>query len=264
MKIWVLIVIAFLALATIIVWTFATAALYSRGQCRTYPYYWCDTKWQCCGTANNNENCPAAGGSGLGGSYNITDKFYGTNTDSNLGDDDHNLYYHLCIAPSNSIIASNPGTSLACLYSPGPNGPISCNGYLPSSIPNIDPTLPPYNNGQYVASDCNLPTPGLGCYGLQGRCKYANIDDPVDPDGTTTTPYLPLYPDSNNTQGQGYYQNPQIGDPNIKPYKSGYYFAGNSSPGTIANNGWNNGPNQANSQPYSAWNRLGNPLAPPP
>jgi len=259
MKVWVLIVISFLAIATIIVWTFATAALYRRGQCRVYPYYWCDTNWKCCNAANSNQDCEDAGGTSDKGSYKITDKFYGTNTNASLGDDDHNLYYHLCIAPANSIIAANPGTSLACLYSPGPNGPVSCTNYLPSSIPNIDPTLPPYNNGQYDKSDCLSNPIGPGCYGLQGRCTYTNIDDadahPTNPSSYT---YLPGYSNGSitNTSGNGYYTQPYLGSP---LNQTNYFFAGNSKPGDSPSNGFNNGPNQADSTFYSAWNRLGNP-----
>ena len=240
MKIWVLIVISLLALAAIIVWTFATAALYRRGQCRTYPYYWCDTSWQCCKAGNTNKDCVAAGGTEPGGSYKITDKFYGTNPTSVLGDDDHNQYYHLCIAPANAIIAALPGTSLACLYDSTVSCPISFN------------SVPGYNANSYPG-DPN---------GLQGRCYYYSVDDaPPDrtnPASVPTYNYLPGYSNGTLTNtGNGYYQNPKLGS--INPYQSGYYFAGNSGPGQSSTNGFNNGPSQADSTYYSAWNRLGNP-----
>lgn len=252
MKTWVLIVIALLALATVLVWTFATAALYRRGQCRTYPYYWCDTSWACCSKANVNATCTAAGGT-TGDSYKVTDKFYGTNKSAAFGDDDHNLYYHLCIAPANAIIASNPASSLNCLYNSS-----TCNFTNP--IPNPDDPLNPYTNIPYVPSDCLLGPIGLGCYGLGGRCEYYSIDDPPPP---TTTPgpitynYLPSYPAGGT--GTGYAQNPSLSGLNTS-----YFFAGNSGPTDTTGISWNNGPKQADSTSYSAWNRLGNIAAGPP
>jgi hypothetical protein len=252
MKTWVLILIALLALATIIVWTFATAALYRRGQCRAYPYYWCDTKWKCCSKDNANSNCDAAGGSGTHGSYKITDKFYGTNTTANPGDDDHNSYYYLCIAPANAIIAANPGVSLACLYQEGG----SCVGQF-ANIPSG------YNLGTYTYdSTCLTSTPNAGCNGLGGRCYYYSVDDPpneqYNPNSVPSYTYLPGYSNGGPypVSGNGYLQNPQLGSTNS--YKSGYYFAGNAGPNVGApTNGFNNGPNQADSTYYSAWNRLG-------
>ncbi len=231
MKTWVLIVIALLALATVIIWTFATATLYRRGRCRVYPYYWCDTKWACCNKANDNENCEAAGGTKTAGSYKITDKFYGTNDGgTSLGDDGHNQYYDLCIAPANAIIAALPGTPLTCLY----DSTVPCPTSFNTSIPG-------YNGSPYI-SDPN---------GLQGRCSYYSIDDPKG----ATINYLPSY--SDGTIGNGYLQQPVLNPTAVNPYQSGYYFAGNSGPQAGApTNGFANGPNQADSINYSAWNRL--------
>lgn len=240
MKTWVLIVIAFLALATVAIWTFATATLYRRGQCRVYPYYWCDTNWACCNKANSNENCEAAGGTSDKGSYKITDKYYGTNSTASPGDDDHNQYYHLCIAPANAMIAANPGVSIACLYSSSPTA--TCTGF---------DNVPGYTIDTYDGSN----------NGLGGRCFYYSVDDAPDDRYNPTSPitysYLPSYPTKSNLSG-GYLQQPYIGSGVGQNNNTNYYFAGNSGPNVgTPTNGFNNGPNQADSTNYSAWNRLG-------
>jgi hypothetical protein len=250
MKTWVLIVIVILALATVAIWTFATATLYRRGQCRTYPYYWCDTNWACCNkdSSNINNNCTAAGGTS-GGSYKITDKYYGTTIAP--GADDHNSYNHLCIAPANAIVATYPGVPISCLYSPDSSGnPILCPG--PSTSNDFD-NVPGYNRNAYN------PTSNPG--GLQGRCTYYSIDDAPDPNtGAVTYSYLPGYGGLPNTSG-GYLQQPYLGS---TTNTTNYYFAGNSGVGQPPTNGFANGPNQADSTNYSAWNRLGNITAAPP
>jgi hypothetical protein len=245
MKTWVLIVIVILALATVAIWTFATATLYRRGQCRTYPYYWCDTNWACCGKDSSNANCIAAGGT-TGGSYKITDKYYGSNNKgTSLGDDDHNQYHDLCIAPANAYIAANPGSPLNCLYDPDLS--LSCSPPLP------------YTNDVY--SPTNLT-------GFRGRCYYYSVDDApddtYDPNSSVTYSYLPGYPTGSNLSGN-YLQQPYIGSGTSPTNNTNYYFAGNSGPqvGTPTN-GFANGPNQADSTNYSAWNRLGKLSSGPP
>jgi hypothetical protein len=244
MKLWVLIIIALLALASVIIWTFATAALYRRGRCRTYPYYWCDSGWECC--KKGQDNCPASKPSGTSGSgsYKITDKFYGTNSSSNVGDDDHNQYYHLCIAPANAMIAANPGVDISCLYIENATCPIVFNN------------VAGYSNVTYNGSN----------NGLGGRCYYYSIDDSPDsseqynPSPTITYNYLPGY-GSGNGIGDGYAQQPSLGG-----NTTNYYFAGNSGPGDTSGISWNNGTNQADTTNYSAWNRLAKNLTtgPPP
>lgn len=267
MKTWILIVIALLALATVIIWTFATATLYRRGRCRVYPYYWCDTKWACCNKANDNENCEAAGGTKTAGSYKITDKFYGTNDGgTSLGDDGHNQYYDLCIAPANAIIATYPGVaSLNCLY----DSTVACPGTSTSTDFN---KVPGYNSGSYDPSTCPSNDPTSSCNGLQGRCYYYSIDDSpastetYNPNPSISYSYLPGYLSGTNPLGNnsGYLLQPKLNPNSVNPYQSGYYFAGNSSPGQTPTNGFANGPNQADSTNYSAWNRLGNIKASPP
>jgi hypothetical protein len=254
MKIWELIVIVILSIATVVVWTLATAALYRKGRCITYPYYWCDSNWKCCSSGNSNENCADAGGSGTQGSYKITDKFYGSNNKgTSLGDEDHNQYYDLCIAPANAYIAANPGKNVNCLYTNNQ----TCAGTVPT----------PYTDELY-----NPTGSGLGSItGFLGRCYYYNVDDApgtnnsvdrYNPNAVPTYNYLPGYSDGSNTPNYGnlYAAAPSLNN----TYSSGYYFAGNSGPETNADTtkyNWANGPNQADSTFYSAWNRLGNPTS---
>jgi hypothetical protein len=240
MKTWVLIVIVILALATVAIWTFATATLYRRGQCRTYPYYWCDTNWACCTKDNANANCAAAGGTS-GNSYKITDKYYGSS--SPPGADDHNSYNYLCIAPANAMIAAYPGAPLNCLYSTDPA--TICTGFV-----NINPyNINPYNG--------DSTSPSYNPNGLGGRCHYYSIDDAPDSTGAVTYSYLPGYGGPPNTSG-GYLAQPYLGSGVSPTNNTNYYFAGNSGVGQPPTNGFANGPNQADSTNYSAWNRLGN------
>lgn len=240
MNFWVLLLIAFLTIVTVGIWTFATAALYRRGQCRVYPYYWCDTNWACCTKDNQNSNCVAAGGTS-GNSYKITDKYYGTETD--LNKDEYNSYNHLCIAPANAIIATYPGTaSLTCLY----DNTVACPGTGSGTDFNA---VPGYNASLY--------NPTTNPNGLRGRCEYYSIDDPVPKSGDPTPPpYLPLYSDTSKTEGVGYYSQPYLGSGASSTNNTNYYFAGNSGVNVSTNNGWANGPNQADTKAFSAWNRL--------
>lgn len=212
----ILIVICLLVVANLLVWTFATAALYVKKSCTKNHYFWCDSGWECCTT----NNCSASKGLGTEGedgtkavdSYKLTDRVYGTD----------NYYYQGCIQPMNSLLAAlKPGEdvsnySLACIYCTN-NG----SGYV---LNNSSGT-----SDNCAVGDCKVPegfkyqgytcsTSG-GCNDstlyntLVGVCTYLPFEDipPGQNNGNTTdpvtAPWLPFYPDAPSTSYSGYSQN---------------------------------------------------------
>jgi len=269
----ILIVICVLVVANLLVWTFATAALFVKKSCTKNHYFWCDSGWECCTTPN----CSASkslgtedSGTKVVDSYKLTDRVYGTD----------NYYYQGCIQPMNSLLAAlKPGEdvsnySLACIYcTPTSMSGSDPSGYkidnsngLNAGLPENCPACNVPEGFKYQGQTCSNPggcndsTSSTGMNGvLTGACSYLPFEDIPqgqnnDGPAPTITPWLPYYSESSPSSGNGFYSN-----------SSGTFFAPGSSSGTSYTgpgnqSKWNyappsGGPTLATSQ-FSARNRM--------
>jgi hypothetical protein len=264
----ILIVICFLVVANVLVWTFATAALHVKKSCTKNHYFWCDSGWECCTTPNcsASKSLGTEDGTKAVDSYKLTDRVYGTD----------NYYYQGCIQPMNSLLAAlKPGEdvstySLNCIYctknSTGNYVLNSSDGGTPKNCTPSDCNVP--NGFKYQGQTCSNPggcndsTSNTGMNGvLTGACTYLPFEDiPSNQNNTSTaatTNWLPFYPDAPTTAYNGYSQN-----------VSGTFFAPGASNAGEYNNPtkWNyappsGGPTLATAL-FSARNRMNNTWGP--
>lgn len=172
----ILIICAILAVITVVVYTFASAAIYKRTRAKNNPYYFCESDWTCCTAAN--PDCDT----GLK-NFGITrsDETYAPSDNIAPG----SLYYQNCVLPiQNGILRSAAGENgspdFSYLYSttstdPAPTGTVSpyypgCNSYGNDSDENINPIAPT------TLAMCKDPTLNPQNEIKYGVCPYASLD----------------------------------------------------------------------------------------